>query len=206
MYAPPRLLLNSDVQLGRDQSDEITTSSSPKLLAPQLRISTTSRHLCHFISIKSTNDGISPNGSVLHHSRQARRYTSRRNQEYRQQQVPLSTLSCPSSLLQIFGLTYPTVRTYFAHPPNTPSPEHAIIIMTDVFGMTFPNIQLIADQFAVRSPFLFLLLLPHSQLTPLLFTLKAGKRLPNPDPGRFRRRRTALPRPRGLRAARLHRH
>ncbi|KAL1793884.1 hypothetical protein ACET3X_007305 [Alternaria dauci] len=40
-----------------------------------------------------------------------------------------------------------TVRTYFAYPENH-NPEHAIILMTDVFGIDFLNTQLIADQFA----------------------------------------------------------
>ncbi|KAH6851454.1 dienelactone hydrolase [Alternaria rosae] len=40
------------------------------------------------------------------------------------------------------------IRTYATYPPDNPKPENAILIMTDVLGMDFPNIQLIADQFA----------------------------------------------------------
>ena len=39
------------------------------------------------------------------------------------------------------------IRTYFAYPEDK-DPEQAIVLMTDVLGMDFPNTQLIADQFA----------------------------------------------------------
>lgn len=46
-------------------------------------------------------------------------------------------------------LTFVTVRTYFAYPANG-STHNALMIMTDVIGMDFPNVQLIADQFAAN--------------------------------------------------------
>ncbi|KAH7410447.1 dienelactone hydrolase [Phaeosphaeria sp. MPI-PUGE-AT-0046c] len=41
-------------------------------------------------------------------------------------------------------------RAYFAHPPasSTSTSTHAILILTDVYGFTFPNTRLIADNFA----------------------------------------------------------
>ncbi|CAO2654393.1 Nn.00g111260.m01.CDS01 [Neocucurbitaria sp. VM-36] len=44
------------------------------------------------------------------------------------------------------------IRTYFAYPENG-STQNAVLIMTDVFGMDFPNVQLIADQFAANGYF-----------------------------------------------------
>jgi dienelactone hydrolase len=42
-------------------------------------------------------------------------------------------------------------ETYFVHPPSKSSTyEHAILILTDVIGHRFPNVQLIADQFAAN--------------------------------------------------------
>jgi dienelactone hydrolase len=40
-----------------------------------------------------------------------------------------------------------TAQAYIAYPPS-PSTQHAIVLLTDVYGFTFPNTRLIADQFA----------------------------------------------------------
>jgi dienelactone hydrolase len=45
-----------------------------------------------------------------------------------------------------------TAQAYFAYPP-TQSTQHAIILLTDVYGFTFPNTRLIADQFAANRYF-----------------------------------------------------
>jgi hypothetical protein len=42
-----------------------------------------------------------------------------------------------------------TVRTYVSYPEDKSSQE-AIIILTDIMGMDFNNVQLIADQFAAN--------------------------------------------------------
>ncbi|KAK3208063.1 hypothetical protein GRF29_96g1289439, partial [Pseudopithomyces chartarum] len=41
------------------------------------------------------------------------------------------------------------VRTYFAYPENK-STQNAIIILSDILGMDFINVQLVADQFAAN--------------------------------------------------------
>src|SRR3954468_4483698 len=55
-----------------------------------------------------------------------------------------------NKLAHLLRLTHCIVRTYITSPPNTnnDSVDTAILIMTDVLGMDFPNIQLLADQFA----------------------------------------------------------
>ncbi|KAJ4303808.1 hypothetical protein N0V90_002709 [Kalmusia sp. IMI 367209] len=44
------------------------------------------------------------------------------------------------------------VRTYFAYPENK-STENAVLIFTDILGIDFINVQLIADQFAANGYF-----------------------------------------------------
>lgn len=48
--------------------------------------------------------------------------------------------------------TVDNIRTYFTYPEDK-STQHAIIILTDIFGMDFINVQLIADQFAANGYF-----------------------------------------------------
>jgi dienelactone hydrolase len=45
-----------------------------------------------------------------------------------------------------------TVRTYIVYPEDK-STQEAIVIFTDVMGMDFNNVQLIADQFAANGYF-----------------------------------------------------
>ncbi|KAJ4359240.1 hypothetical protein N0V95_002321 [Ascochyta clinopodiicola] len=45
-----------------------------------------------------------------------------------------------------------TIRAYITYPENR-STQNAILIMTDVLGFEFPNVQLIADQFAANGYF-----------------------------------------------------
>jgi dienelactone hydrolase len=47
-------------------------------------------------------------------------------------------------------LTPPLASTYIAYPPDNKSPENAILFLTDVFGHSYINNQLIADQFAAN--------------------------------------------------------
>ncbi|KAJ4375278.1 hypothetical protein N0V83_002364 [Neocucurbitaria cava] len=78
-----------------------------------------------------------------------------------------------------------TVRTYFAYPKDG-STQNAILIMTDVIGMDFPNIQLIADQFAANGYF---------TVIPDVFN---GNEIPFPPPATFSLQeyiKTKMPRP-----------
>lgn len=64
------------------------------------------------------------------------------------------------------------VRTYCVYPSDG-STQNAVLIMTDVFGLDFPNVQLIADQFAANRYF---------TIIPDVFN---GKEVPFPAPEEF---------------------
>ncbi|KAF1979456.1 dienelactone hydrolase [Bimuria novae-zelandiae CBS 107.79] len=58
------------------------------------------------------------------------------------------------------------VRTYFAYPENKAT-QNAIIILTDVFGVDFINVQLVADQFAANGYFTVIPDLFNGDVAPL---------------------------------------
>ncbi|KAF2445688.1 alpha/beta-hydrolase [Karstenula rhodostoma CBS 690.94] len=58
------------------------------------------------------------------------------------------------------------VRTYFAYPEDK-STQNAIVIFTDILGMDFVNVQLVADQFAANGYFTVVPDLFNSNVVPV---------------------------------------
>jgi dienelactone hydrolase len=79
---------------------------------------------------------------MLHLRRPPRRHASWHRH------IPRIQYPSPYPPCQISPSNTSTAQAYIANPP-TPS-THAIIILTDVYGFTFPNTRLIADQFALN--------------------------------------------------------
>ncbi|KAF2819615.1 alpha/beta-hydrolase [Ophiobolus disseminans] len=70
--------------------------------------------------------------------------------------------------------TINNIQIYISHPaPSSPSSHPAIILLTDVYGYTFPNTRLIADAFASAG---------YMTLVPDLFN---GSEVPWPPPESF---------------------
>jgi dienelactone hydrolase len=79
---------------------------------------------------------------MLHLRRPPRGHASRHRH------IPRIQYSSPYPPCQILPSNTSTAQAYIANPP-TPS-THAIILLTDVYGFSFPNTRLIADQFALN--------------------------------------------------------
>lgn len=58
------------------------------------------------------------------------------------------------------------VNTYLAYPENK-STENAVLILSDILGHKFPNVQLLADQFAGNGYFTLIPDLFHGDVVPL---------------------------------------